>query len=421
MGMTVTEKILAAHSGNSTVKPGDLVMAKVDFCLANDITAPISIKSLEEMKVAEPWDKDRIALIPSHFAPNKDIASANQAKKMRDYARAHEITHYYEQGETGIEHSLLPEKGLILPGMILIGADSHTCTGGAFGCFASGVGSTDLAGVMMGGEIWLKVPETMRFHFTGKLRPGVQAKDLILYVIGKIGVEGALYRAMEFTGPVVQGLTMEGRLTLTNMVVEAGGKNGVVEADQVTYDYLASRTKERGVEYHSDPDARYHSVMEIDVTDMEPQIAFPYSPDNVHGLSVAREKKVKLDQVYIGSCTNARIEDLRCAAEILKGRRRHPDVRLTVIPATSNIWKQALKEGLIEIFMDAGAVVGPPTCGACLGGHMGVLAAGEKCLSTTNRNFPGRMGHKTAEVYLANPALAAASAVTGVISGPEDL
>ncbi|MBZ0253743.1 MAG: 3-isopropylmalate dehydratase large subunit, partial [Candidatus Methylomirabilis sp.] len=350
MGMTVTEKILAAHSGNSTVKPGDLVMAKVDFCLANDITAPISIKSLEEMKVAEPWDKDRIALIPSHFAPNKDIASANQAKKMRDYARAHEITHYYEQGETGIEHSLLPEKGLILPGMILIGADSHTCTGGAFGCFASGVGSTDLAGVMMGGEIWLKVPETMRFHFTGKLRPGVQAKDLILYVIGKIGVEGALYRAMEFTGPVVQGLSMEGRLTLTNMVVEAGGKNGVVEADQVTYDYLASRTRERGVEYHGDPDARYHSVMEIDVTDMEPQIAFPYSPDNVHPISQIKPEKV--DQVFIGSCTNGRFEDLAIVADILQrtGREFHPDVRVMIIPGSQAVYLDALRQGWIELF-----------------------------------------------------------------------
>lgn len=424
MGMTMTEKILAAHSGLQKVKPGELVNCRVDFCMANDVTAPISIKEFRKIGVNRVFDTEKIALVPSHYAPNKDIQAATQVKIMRDFAREMGIKHYFEVGRGGIEHVLLPEQGLVYPGMLYVGADSHTCTVGALGCFATGVGSTDMAAVWAIGEIWLKVPETMRFVYMGKLNKWVMGKDLILATIGKISVSGALYRAMEFVGHVIHELPMSERWAMCNMVIEAGGKNGIIPVDDVTLEYLkghASHTEDKWLIVESDPDAHFHSVWEVNCSELEPLVAFPHSPDNVHPVSEAAKLNITVDQVFIGSCTNGRLEDLRIAAQLLKGRRVHPDVRLIIIPATHQIYKQALKEGLMEIFADAGAVITEGTCGPCLGGYFGVLASGERCLSTSNRNFIGRMGSPKAEVFLANPAVAAATAVLGRITHPDEL
>jgi len=396
-----------------------LINARVDIALGNDITAPIAIAEFRKAGGIKVFDRDKVVLIPDHFTPNKDIDSAQQCKFMREFAREQELTHYYDVGEVGIEHALLPEQGIVLPGDLVIGADSHTCTYGALGAFATGVGSTDLAAAMMTGEVWFKVPETIKIVFHGKTKKWVSGKDLILHIIGLIGVDGALYKAMEFTGETVGQLSMADRLTIANMVIEAGAKNGIFIPDDITKAYVEKRAKRPYSFYNSDPDAQYADVIDIDVSKIEPQVAFPHIPSNVRGIS--QVGNVKIDQVVIGSCTNGRIEDLRVAAGILKNKEAAPYVRLIIVPATQEIYKQAMKEGLIEIFIDAHAAVSTPTCGACLGGHMGVLADGEKAVSTTNRNFIGRMGHTGSEVYLASPAIAAASAVLGRIASPEEL
>lgn len=419
MGMTVTEKILARHAGLDEVHPGQLISAKVDVVLGNDITAPVAIKEFEKLGVDRVFDRDRVVLVPDHFTPNKDIKSAEQAKILREFAKKHNLTHYFEVGRMGIEHCLLPEQGLALPGFVIVGADSHTCTYGALGAFATGVGSTDMAAAMATGETWFKVPESIKFVLTGKLKPWVSGKDVILYIIGKIGVDGALYCAMEFTGEAISELSMDSRLTMANMAIEAGAKNGIFPVDDITYEYLNGRAKWDFLPEVSDEDAQYKEVYEINVSEIEPIVAFPHLPENAKPVSDAGD--VKIDQVVIGSCTNGRMEDLRAAAAVLKGRRVHPDVRAIIIPGTQDIYKQAMKEGLFDIFIDAGAVVSTPTCGPCLGGHMGILAKGERCLATTNRNFVGRMGHPESEVYLSNPAVAAASAVAGRIISPEVL
>ncbi len=419
MPMTITEKILAAAAGKDSVKPGELINARVDLVLANDITAPVAIKEFEKIGMERVWDKDRVALVPDHFTPNKDIKSAEQAKLVRDFSHTQELTNYFEVGRMGIEHCLLPEQGLVGPGDVIIGADSHTCTYGALGAFATGVGSTDLAAAMALGETWFKVPESMKFIFNGQLNKWVGGKDLILYTIGKIGVDGALYRAMEFCGEAISQLSMDGRFTMCNMAIEAGGKNGIIQPDEITRQYVEGRTKRPYTFYTSDPDASYVEVYEFDTAKIEPQVAFPHLPENARPVSEAG--RVDIDQAVIGSCTNGRMEDLRLAAEILKGKKVNKRVRLIIIPGTQEIYRQAMREGLFEIFLDAGAVVSTPTCGPCLGGHMGILAKGERCIATTNRNFVGRMGHAESEVYLANPAVTAASAVTGRISHPEEV
>lgn len=421
-GMTITEKILASHSGSEKVVPGELIMAKVDLALGNDITAPIAIDVFEEAGANEVFDKEKVVLVCDHFTPNKDIKSAAQCKRVREFAREMGISHIYDGGDSGVEHALLPELGLIRPGDLIIGADSHTCTYGGLGAFATGVGSTDLAAAMITGEAWLKVPESMKFIFYGTPKKWVTAKDYILHTIGDIGVDGALYRAMEFAGPAVSALTIEGRLTMANMAIEAGGKNGIFEPDEKTQAYLkgikqkSSRKQEM---FLSDPDAEYTEVREYDVGEIPPLVALPHLPSNVVPVEDAGD--IPIDQVVIGSCTNGRIEDLRLAAEVLKGRKASKNVRLIIIPATPAIYRQALKENLFEIFLDANGVISPPTCGPCLGGHMGVLAAGERAVSTTNRNFAGRMGDPKSEVYLASPAVAAASAVMGRVAGPSEL
>ena len=419
MGMTITEKILAEHAGMKEVRPGMLISAKVDIALGNDITAPIAIREFKNAGGAHVFDRDKVALIPDHFTPNKDIDSAQQCKIVREFAREQGITHYYEVGDVGIEHVLLPEKGIVLPGDLVIGADSHTCTYGALGAFATGVGSTDLAAAMLTGQVWFKVPETMKIVFHGRLRKWVSGKDLILSLIGLIGVDGALYRAMEFTGETVAQLGMADRFTIANMVVEAGAKNGIFTPDGATEEYVRSRAKRDYAFYASDPDATYAKVIHIDAGNIEPQVAFPHLPSNVRNVSEAGN--VPIDQVIIGSCTNGRIEDLRVAAKVLENRKAAPYVRLIIVPATQEIYKMALQEGLMEIFIDARAVISPPSCGACLGGHLGILAEGERAVATTNRNFIGRMGHPGSEVYLASPAVAASSAVLGRIAGPEEL
>jgi len=419
VGMTITEKILCHHTDLKELHPGMLINAKVDIALGNDITAPIAIKEFRKAGGLKVFDREKVVLVPDHFTPNKDIDSAQQCKFIRDFAREQEITHYYEVGRAGIEHALLPEQGIVLPGDLVIGADSHTCTYGALGAFATGVGSTDLAAAMMTGEVWFRVPETIKIVFHGTMQKWVSGKDLILSLIGLIGVDGARYKAMEFTGETVSTLGMADRLTIANMVIEAGAKNGIFIPDDITKEYVQERAKRPYTFYTSDPDAAYEAVIDIDAGTIEPQVAFPHIPSNVRGIS--HVGNVKIDQVIIGSCTNGRIEDLRAAAGILKKRKAAPSLRLIIVPATQEIYKMALKEGLIEIFIDAHAVVSPPTCGACLGGHMGVLADGERALSTTNRNFVGRMGHTGSEVYLASPAIAAASAVLGRIAGPEEL
>ncbi|MCL4514218.1 MAG: 3-isopropylmalate dehydratase large subunit [Firmicutes bacterium] len=420
MGMTITEKILAAHAGRKQVYPGDLINARVDLVLGNDITAPVAIREFEKIGVEGVFDRERIALVPDHFIPNKDIKSAEQAKILREFAREQGITNYFEVGRMGIEHCLLPEAGLVLPGDVVIGADSHTCTYGALGAFATGVGSTDMAAAMALGETWFKVPESIKFVFHGqKLNPWVSGKDLILYVIGEIGVDGALYQAMEFTGPVIENLSMDGRFTMANMAIEAGAKNGIIAPDAVTAEYVRGRAARPFTVYGSDPDAVYARVYEFDAAEIEPQVARPHLPENTCPVSEIGD--VPIDQVVIGSCTNGRLGDLREAAGILKGRKVHQNVRLIVIPGTQRIYQEAMHEGLIDIFISAGAAVSTPTCGPCLGGYMGILAKGERAVSTTNRNFVGRMGHPESEVYLANPAVAAASAVLGQIGLPVEL
>jgi 3-isopropylmalate/(R)-2-methylmalate dehydratase large subunit len=416
---TITQKILAAHCGKDYVESGELILAQVDIALGNDITAPLAIRDFHKAKAKQVFDKERVVLVNDHFAPNKDIASAHHCQILRNFAKEQNLTHFYDGGEMGVEHALLPEKGIVGPGDLIVGADSHTCTYGALGAFASGVGSTDLAAAMITGECWLKVPESMRFVYTGKLPPWVTGKDLILMTIGDIGVDGANYRAMEFTGEAIRGLDMDGRLSMANMAVEAGAKNGIIAPDEVTLEYVKGRTLRPYKVYASDPDAVYLQEKTYDVNGMEPQVAFPSLPSNVRPLSQIRH--VHIDQAVIGSCTNGRLEDLRLAARVLKGRKVFKGVRLIVIPATPLIYRQAMDEGLFTIFMDAGAVISPPTCGPCLGGHMGILAAGEVAIATTNRNFTGRMGHPQSQVYLANPAVAAAAAVAGRICGPEDL
>jgi len=419
MGQTITEKILAAHCGRRAVEPGELITAKLDLVMGNDITAPIAIREFKRIGAGCVFDRDRIALVPDHSTPAKDIKSAQQVKEMREFARKYGVTHFFEIGRVGIEHTLLPDEGLVLPGDAVIGADSHTCTYGALGAFSTGVGSTDLAAAMALGECWFRVPETIKFVYYGRLNKWVGGKDLILYTIGRIGVDGALYCSMEFAGEVIERLPMADRFTMCNMAIEAGGKNGVIAADETTLEYVRPRAKREFKVYKSDPDAKYKEVIEIDCSRIEPQVSFPHLPENARPLS--RVGDVPIDQSVIGSCTNGRIEDLRIAAQILKGRKVHPNVRLIVFPATQEIYLQALKEGLLEIFVEAGGAVSTPTCGPCLGGHMGCLAEGERAIATTNRNFVGRMGHPKSEVYLASPAVAAASAVLGRIGGPDEL
>ncbi|QTA79926.1 3-isopropylmalate dehydratase, large subunit [Desulfonema limicola] len=419
MGMTITEKILAAHSGKDHVEPGDLINARLDIALGNDITAPIAIKQFRESGAKKVFDKSRVVLVPDHFVPNKDIQSAMQAQILREFAKEQELTYFYDAGEMGIEHSLLPEKGLVLPGDLVIGADSHTCTYGGLGAFSTGVGSTDLGAAMVTGEVWLKVPESIKFIFKGNLNPWVQGKDLILYTIGQIGVDGALYKAMEFTGPVIDNLGMSERLTMANMAIEAGGKNGIICPDNITKDYVSTRAVRDFKIYQSDDNASYSQVIEYNVSNIEPQVAFPHLPENTRGISEVGE--IVIDQSVIGSCTNGRIEDMRSAAAVLKGNKAAKGVRLIIIPSTPKVYRDAMEEGLFEIFMDAGAIISPPTCGPCLGGHMGILAKGERAVATTNRNFVGRMGHPESEVYLSNPAVAAASAILGKIGNPADI
>jgi len=417
--MTLTEKILARHSGRDRVRPGDFVVARVDLVLGNDITAPVAIKEFERMGAPRVFDPGKIALVPDHFTPNKDIKSAEQVRMMREFARKYMIANFFEVGQMGIEHCLLPERGMVVPGDLVVGADSHTCTYGALGAFSTGVGSTDMAAAMATGELWFKVPETMKFVFTGRLNRWVGGKDLILYTIGRIGVEGARYRAMEFAGPAISSLSIDGRLTMANMAIEAGAKNGIFMPDDKTVEYLKGRTSRKYELETSDEDAEYHSVHEFDASEIQPQVALPHLPENAR--PVNEVKGVRIDQVIIGSCTNGRIEDMREAAQILKGRKVARGVRCIVIPGTQAIYLQCVREGLVETFVEAGAVVSTPTCGPCLGGHMGVLAAGEKAVSTTNRNFVGRMGHVESEIYLSGPAVAAASAVVGEIASPDEV
>jgi len=419
MAMTVTEKIIAAHAGRKAVKPGELVNVKVDVVLANDITAPGAILEFKKIGVAKVFDPQKVVIIPDHFTPNKDIASAEQAKFVRQFAKEQNLVNYFEVGRMGIEHALLPEVGLVVPGDLVIGADSHTCTYGALGAFSTGMGSTDIAAAMALGETWLKVPPSLKFNINGQLKPWVSGKDIILYIIGKIGVDGALYKAMEFCGSAIEQLSLDSRLSICNMAIEAGAKNGIIQADAKTVAYVKERAKHSYQVYKSDPDAVYEKVYHFQAEDIDLQVAFPHLPSNTRSINEVGE--VKIDQVVIGSCTNGRLEDLRVAAKILQNKKVHPDVRLIVIPATQNIYRQALAEGLLDIFVAAGGAVSTPTCGPCLGGHMGVLAKGERAVATTNRNFVGRMGHKESEVYLAGPAVAAASAIAGRIVAPEGL
>lgn len=419
MGMTITEKILAAHADMGRVSTGDLIQARVDMALANDITAPLAIKVFAELGKEQVFDQERITLVPDHFVPNKDISSAQQAKIIREFARRYSIKNYFEVGEMGIEHVILPEKGLVLPGDLIIGADSHTCTYGALGAFSTGVGSTDMGVTMATGKIWLKVPPTIKVFFEGDLESWVGGKDLILYLIGEIGVEGANYSSIEFSGSAIKTLSMDHRFTMANMAVEGGAKNGIFEADEVTKAYIEHRSSREPVFWKNDPDAEYEKEITIDVGGIQPQVAYPHSPDNVRPVSEAAE--ITPDQVFIGSCTNGRMEDLRDAYQVLEGKSIAKGIRLIIIPGSPSIYKQAIQEGMIETFLDAGAVIGPPSCGPCLGGYMGILAEGERCVSTSNRNFIGRMGHPKSEVYLVNPAIAAATAVLGRIGSPDEL
>ena len=416
MGMTMTQKILAAHCGLESVQTGQLILADLDLVLGNDITSPVAIKEFAKLNKTGVFDKDKITMVMDHFAPNKDIKAAEQCKMCRDFCGEKEVTHFYDVGEMGIEHALLPEKGLVTAGNVVIGADSHTSTYGALGAFSTGVGSTDMACGMAIGKAWFKVPSAIKFNLTGKLRKYVSGKDVILHIIGMIGVDGALYRSMEFTGEGLSTLTMADRLCISNMAVEAGAKNGIFEVDDITLEYI----KEHGVAepaiYKADEDAAYDEVIGIDLSSIQPTVAFPHLPENAKAFDQFGD--IKIDQVVIGSCTNGRLEDLIAAAEIMKGRKCAKNVRVIVIPATQRIYLEAMEMGLLKIFIESGAVVSTPTCGPCLGGYMGILAAGERAVTTTNRNFVGRMGHVESEVYLASPAVAAASAITGKISSP---
>lgn len=417
--MTITEKILAAHCAKERVYPGELINAKVDLILANDITAPIAIQEFKKIGALDVFDRKKIALIPDHFAPQKDIKAAEQCKILRDFSREHNLELYFEVGRMGVEHALLPEQGLVAPGDLIIGADSHTCTYGALGAFATGVGSTDVASAMATGECWFKVPESIKFIYYGKLNKWVGGKDLILHTIGDIGVDGALYKAMELEGEVIRNLPMHGRLTMCNMAIEAGGKSGVIVPDSITEQYVRGRVKRDYTFYNSDADAHYEEVREYDCSKIPLTVSCPHSPANTKPASELSH--IWIDQVVIGSCTNGRLEDLREAANVIRGKKVNPNVRMIVIPATQLIYKEAMKEGLLEVFIDAEAVVSTPTCGPCLGGYMGILSKGERALATTNRNFVGRMGHPESEVYLCNPAVAAASAIIGRICLPEEL
>jgi len=419
MGMTMTEKILAAHAGKERVEPGEIIEARLDLTLANDITAPLSLEEFEKAGAKAVFDPERVVLVLDHFTPNKDILSAENCKTIRALAAKYGITNFYEGGACGIEHALLPEQGLVVPGDLVIGADSHTCTYGALGAFATGVGSTDLTYGMVTGTLWLKVPESIKFVCHGKWRKWVTGKDLILHIIGRIGVEGALYAAMEFHGEAISALSMDSRFTIANMAIEAGGKNGIFHVDKKTEEFVTGRAKRPYTVFESDKDAKYREVHEIDVGKLGLQVSLPFLPSNAK--DVREVRNVAIDQSVIGSCTNGRLEDLSIAAEILRGKKVAKHVRCIVIPATPKIYREALDRGYFEIFLDAGCIISPPTCGPCLGGHMGVLARGERAVSTTNRNFVGRMGHPESEVYLAGAAVAAASAIKGEIAHPEEV
>ena len=416
MGMTMSQKILAAHAGLEEVKAGQLIEADLDLVLGNDITSPVAINEMKKMDRKTVFDKDKIALVMDHFIPNKDIKSAENCKCCREFACRHEITNYFDVGDMGIEHALLPEKGLVVAGDAVIGADSHTCTYGALGAFSTGVGSTDMAAGMVTGKAWFKVPSAIKFQLVGKPAKWVSGKDVILHIIGMIGVDGALYKSMEFVGEGIRNLSMDDRFTICNMAIEAGGKNGIFPVDELAVEYMKEHSKREFTVYEADEDAEYDETYVIDLSELKPTVSFPHLPSNTRTIDQVGE--VKVDQAVIGSCTNGRIEDMRIAAEVLKGRKIAKGVRCIVIPATQSIYLQAMNEGLLEIFIEAGAVVSTPTCGPCLGGYMGILAAGERCISTTNRNFVGRMGHVDSEVYLASPAVAAASAVAGKIICP---
>jgi len=418
-GMNITEKILADHADAGRVAPGELISVKVDITLANDITGPVAINEFRKIGVDKVFDSERTVFVSDHFVPNKDIKSAENARLVRDFAKEQGLKHFYDVGKMGIEHALLPDSGIVCPGDLIIGADSHTCTYGAIGAFSTGVGSTDLACAMASGETWFKVPESIKVIFKGNLNKWVCGKDLILYLIGDIGVDGALYKSIEFSGPVIENLPMDQRFTMCNMAIEAGAKNGIISLDKITEEYVKNRCIRPYKFYTSDENAEYSKIIEYDVSKIEPTIAFPHLPENTKPVSQAGN--IKIDQVIIGSCTNGRLSDLKIAAEILKNRKVHPDIRLIVIPGTQEIYLEAIKQGYIQTIIEAGGAVSTPTCGPCLGGHMGVLASGEKAVSTTNRNFVGRMGAKDSEIYLASPAIAAASAVSGKISSPDDI
>ena len=418
MGMTMTQKILAANAGLESVVAGQLIEADLDLVLGNDITSPVAIKEMEKMNLKDVFNKDKIALVPDHFVPNKDIKSAEHCKCVREFALKNKITNYFEVGKMGIEHALLPEQGLTVAGDVIIGADSHTCTYGALGAFSTGVGSTDMAAGMATGKAWFKVPSAIKFNVVGKMPKWVSGKDVILHIIGMIGVDGALYKSMEFVGEGIKNLSMDDRFTIANMAIEAGAKNGIFPVDDLTEAYLKEHSKREYTVYEADSDAEYDEEYTIDLSALKPTIAFPHLPENTHTIDEIKEQ-IKIDQVVIGSCTNGRIDDLRCAAGVLKGNKVADGMRLIVLPATQAIYLQAMEEGLLRTFIEAGGVVSTPTCGPCLGGYMGVLAEGERCVSTTNRNFVGRMGHITSEIYLASPAVAAASAIKGYIAAPE--
>lgn len=419
MGMTMTQKILAAHAGLDSVSAGQLIEADLDLVLGNDITSPVAIHEIEKMKVDGVFDKDKIALVMDHFVPNKDIKSAQHCKCVREFACKNEIKNYFDVGKMGIEHALLPEQGLTVAGDVIIGADSHTCTYGALGAFSTGVGSTDMAAGMATGKAWFKVPSAIKFNIVGKPAKWISGKDVILHIIGMIGVDGALYKSMEFVGEGIRYLTMDDRFTIANMAIEAGGKNGIFPVDELTREYMKEHSKRSFAEYEADEDAVYDEEYTIDLSTLKSTVSFPHLPDNTRTIDEVGD--VKIDQVVIGSCTNGRMDDLRIAASILEGKKVADGLRVIVIPATQKIYLQAMEEGLIKTFIEAGAIVSTPTCGPCLGGYMGVMAEGERCVSTTNRNFVGRMGHVDSEVYLASPAIAAASAITGKISGPDEV
>ncbi len=420
MGMTMTQKILAAAAGLEKVEAGQLIEANLSLVLGNDITSPVAIKEMDKMKVEGVFDKDKIALVPDHFVPNKDIKSAEHCKCVREFARKNDITNYFEVGEMGIEHALLPEKGLTVAGDVIIGADSHTCTYGALGAFSTGVGSTDMAAGMATGKAWFKVPSAIKFNIVGKMDKWVSGKDVILHIIGMIGVDGALYKSMEFVGEGIKNLSMDDRFTIANMAIEAGGKNGIFPVDDLAIEYMKEHSNRPYTIFEADEDAVYDEEYTIDLSTLRPTIAFPHLPENTHTIDDIKEDIV-IDQVVIGSCTNGRIDDLRIAAKVLAGQHVKKGMRCIIIPATQKIYMQAMEEGLLKTFIEAGAVVSTPTCGPCLGGYMGILAENERCVSTTNRNFVGRMGHVTSEIYLASPAVAAASAITGKISSPYEL